>query len=47
MKIDAHEQKWLFQRRKLIEEQLAQESKLVSEDSMHVLNEFEQFDDEV
>ena len=36
-----------YQRRKLIEEQLAQESKLVSEDSMHVLNEFEQFDDEV
>ena len=35
-----------YQKRKLIEEQLAYESKLVSEDSMKILSEFEKLDDE-
>lgn len=36
-----------YQKRRLIEEQLAKESKLVSEDSMRVLYEFDMLDDEV
>ena len=35
------------QKRKLIEEQLIKESKLVSEDSMKVLSEFEKLEDEI
>ncbi len=35
------------QKRKLIEEQLAKESKLVSEDSMSILKEFERLEDEI
>lgn len=34
-------------KRKLLEEQLAVESKLVSEDSMNVLKEFETLEDEI
>lgn len=34
-------------KRKLIEEQLAKESKLVSEDSMNILREFERLEDEI
>ena len=36
-----------YQTRKLIEEQLMKESKLVAEDSMEVLSEFEAFEDEI
>ncbi len=35
-----------YQRTRLIEEQLAKESKLVGEDSLEVLHEFERFEDE-
>lgn len=35
-----------YQKRKLIEEQLALESKLVGDDSMEVLREFEKLEDE-
>ena len=34
------------QKRRLIEEQLAKESKLISEDSLDILHEFEQLEDE-
>ena len=37
----------MHQRRKLIEEQLIRESKLVSDDSLEVLEEFESLEDEV
>ena len=36
-----------YQKRKLIEEQLVNESKLVSDDSMEVLGEFESLEDEI
>lgn len=36
-----------YQRRKLIEEQIIIESKLVSEDSIKVLSEFESLEDEI
>ena len=36
-----------YQKRKLIEEQLVKESKLVSEDSMKILKEFERLEDEI
>ncbi|MCP3928306.1 MAG: hypothetical protein GY705_04325 [Bacteroidetes bacterium] len=36
-----------YHRRKLIEEQLAKESKLVSQDSMNILKEFERLEDEI
>ena len=36
-----------YHKRKLIEEQLAKESKLVSEDSMNILKEFERLEDEI
>jgi len=36
-----------YHKRRLIEEQIAKESKLVSEDSMNVLNEFESLEDEI
>ncbi len=36
-----------IQKRKLIEEQLAKESKLVSKDSMNILKEFESLEDEI
>ena len=36
-----------YQKRKLIEEQLIKESKLVSQDSMTVLSEFEKLEDEI
>jgi len=36
-----------YQKRKLIEEQLIRESKLVSEDSMKILSEFEKLEDEI
>ncbi len=35
-----------YQRRKLLEKQLIQESQLISEDSMRVLKEFESLEDE-
>ncbi len=35
-----------YQKRKLIEEQLIKESKLVAEDSMKILKEFESLEDE-
>lgn len=35
------------QRRKLIEEQLIKESRLIAEDSMQVLSEFESLEDEI
>ena len=36
-----------YHKRKLIEEQLAKESEIVSEDSMNILKEFELLEDEV
>ena len=36
-----------FHKRKLLEEQIAKESRLVSEDSMEVLSQFESLEDEV
>ena len=36
-----------YQKRKLIEEQIAIESKLVSEDSLTILQEFERLEDEI
>lgn len=36
-----------YQKRRLIEEQLAKESKLISEDSLNVLHEFERLEDEI
>ncbi len=36
-----------YQKKQLIEEQLAKESKLVSEDSLEVLHEFERLEDEI
>ncbi|MCB0649821.1 MAG: hypothetical protein KDC85_00945 [Saprospiraceae bacterium] len=36
-----------YQKRKLIEEQLVKESKLVSDDSMEILGEFESLEDEI
>ncbi len=36
-----------YQKRKLIEEQLLHESKLVAEDSMAILDEFESLEDEI
>ncbi|MBL7793294.1 MAG: hypothetical protein JNK77_13275 [Saprospiraceae bacterium] len=36
-----------YQKRRLTEEQLAKESKLVSEDSMSILREFEMLEDEI
>lgn len=36
-----------YQKRKLIEEQLIRESKLVSKDSMKILSEFENLEDEI
>lgn len=36
-----------YQKRKLIEEQLIKESKLVGEDSMKILKEFESLEDEI
>lgn len=36
-----------YQRRRLLEEQLAKESAIVSADSMEVLGEFEALDDEI
>ncbi len=36
-----------FHKRKLLEEQIAKESRLVSEDSMEVLSQFEILEDEV
>ena len=36
-----------YHKRKLIEEQLAKESEIVSEDSMNILKEFERLEDEI
>jgi len=36
-----------YHKRKLLEEQIMKESKMVSEDSMKVLSEFEKFEDEI
>ena len=36
-----------YQKRKLIEEQLIKESKLVADDSMEILNDFEALEDEI
>ena len=36
-----------YRKRKLIEEQLVKESKLVSDDSMEILGEFESLEDEI
>jgi metal-responsive CopG/Arc/MetJ family transcriptional regulator len=36
-----------YQKRKLLEEQLIRESKLVSKDSMKILSEFENLEDEI
>lgn len=36
-----------YQKKKLIEEQIAIESKLISEDSLNILREFENLEDEI
>jgi metal-responsive CopG/Arc/MetJ family transcriptional regulator len=36
-----------YQKKRLIEEQLAKESRLVSEDSLNILGEFEMLEDEI
>lgn len=45
--MDNLKMKMTIQKRRLIEQQLAKESQLVREDSLSVLQEFEQIEDEI